>query len=338
MLESKPDAVEGKNTVNNAEWAYHPPLPIENAPLLEWPPNPVKIGKWFVGMWLALTDRVVILLISIVTWFYLQPSIKDCVQFELGWIAQIYARNLGLVVVLAGALHLYFYYFKKQETKRQFDTREMIKDSGNFTLGSQVRDNMFWTCASGVTVWSAYEVLIMWAFANGYAPYLSWSDNPVWFVLLIVLLPVWYSFHFYWAHRSLHWKPLYRIAHALHHRNINVGPWSGLSMHPIEHLLYFSSALIHLVVATHPIHLMFNMQYFALAAITSHSGFETLLVKDKDSVNLGYFFHHLHHRYFECNYGTGEVPWDKWFGSFHDGTPEATVKMRERRRRMNAAA
>ena len=53
---------------------------------------------------------------------------------------------------------------------------------------------------------------------------------------------------------------------------------------------------------------------------------------------LGDFFHQLHHRYFECNYGTIEMPWDKWFGSFHDGTPEATAMVRERRRKMHGQA
>jgi sterol desaturase/sphingolipid hydroxylase (fatty acid hydroxylase superfamily) len=46
---------------------------------------------------------------------------------------------------------------------------------------------------------------------------------------------------FYFAHRLLHWPPLYELAHKLHHRNTNPGPWSGLSMHPIEHVIYFST-------------------------------------------------------------------------------------------------
>ena len=44
--------------------------------------------------------------------------------------------------------------------------------------------------------------------------------------------------------------------------------------------------------------------------------------------------HQMHHRYFECNYGSLEIPWDKFFGSFHDGTVEADKRMKERRIRM----
>ncbi len=336
--QSRPDTLDAKPAARKAEWGYLPPLPLENAPLFVWPPNPVKIARWFAATWHLMAERVIILAIAIATWFYLQPALETCVTFEFGWIAYIYGRNMGLVLLVAGGLHLYLYTFAKQGDRRRFDLRDLVRNSRSFTWRNQVHDNMFWTCASGVTVWTAYEVLLMWAFANGYVPMTSWSENPVWCVALIALVPVWYSFHFYWAHRLLHWKPLYRMAHALHHRNTNIGPWSGLSMHPVEHVLYFSSALIHFVVASHPVHLLYNMQYFALAAVTAHSGYETLLVKDRDSVNLGYFFHQLHHRYFECNYGTGEMPWDKWFGSFHDGTPEATLRMRARRKRMHGTA
>lgn len=49
---------------------------------------------------------------------------------------------------------------------------------------------------------------------------------------------------------------------------------------------------------------------------------------------LGTFHHQLHHRYFDCNYGSLEIPWDKWFGSFHDGTIVSKEKMQERRKRI----
>ena len=94
-------------------------------------------------------------------------------------------------------------------------------------------------------------------------------------------------------------------------------------MHPIEHLLFFSSILIHWIIAAHPIHILFHMQHQALTAVTSHAGFDALLVKDKNALSLGNFHHQMHHRYFECNYGNLEVPWDKMFGSFHDGTDES---------------
>jgi sterol desaturase/sphingolipid hydroxylase (fatty acid hydroxylase superfamily) len=315
-------------------WHWHPDLPLKNSPVFDWPPNPITIVKTLASYWFALTARVVIVVTALISWFYLQPALEQCVDFAPGWILQMYARNLSLILLVAGGMHLYFYTYTVQGKQLRFDARPLIRNGRAFSFRDQVKDNMFWSIASGVTLWTAYEVLLIWSFANGYISTLEWSGNQVWFVLVFVLIPIWYSFHFYWIHRSLHWPPLYRLVHSLHHRNINIGPWSGVSMHPIETLFYYSSVLIHFVVPSHPLHILFHLQFNTLAAVTSHSGFEALLVGGKKRMDLGYFFHQLHHRYFECNYGIDEMPWDKWFGSFHDGTPEATERVRERRRKM----
>ncbi len=313
-------------------WNHRPPVPIQTSPVFSWPPAPIKVLRWFAVRWINIAENTILVGLAIVCWFWFQPPMEEAKQFAVGWIAQIYLRNLILMVVVPGGLHLFFYSARRQGQRLKYDPKDLKAKSRAFTFNSQVLDNMFWTLASGVTFWTAFEVLMFWAMANGYAPFLLWSQNPVWFVALFLLTPIWISFHFYWIHRLLHWPPLYRMAHALHHRNTNVGPWSGLSMHPVEHVLFFSSVLIHWIVAAHPIHIMFQMQHQALTAATSHTGFEGVLVNDKNRLALGTFHHQLHHRFFECNYGNLDVPWDKWFGSFHDGTSQAHKKMKQRRR------
>jgi len=144
-----------------------------------------------------------------------------------------------------------------------------------------------------------------------------WS--VLWFVVWFPLIGVWYSFHFYWVHRFLHWKPMYIRFHSVHHRNVTIGPWSGFSMHPVEHMLYLSSLFLHLLVPSHPIHMLFHVYWLTLATATSHSGYESLVV-GSGRTTIATFFHQLHHRYFTCNYGNLELPMDRWFGSFHDGT------------------
>ena len=147
---------------------------------------------------------------------------------------------------------------------------------------------------------------------------------------MFVVIPLWGNVHFYWIHRLIHWQPLYKYVHSLHHRNIVTGPWSGLSMHPVEHFLYLTSIVMHLILASHPIHFIFHLMTKVLQAPTSHSGYEKLLVKEKTGAGLhiGDFFHQLHHRYFECNYGEPEVPFDQWFGTYHDGTDEGLAHIR----------
>ncbi len=80
------------------------------------------------------------------------------------------------------------------------------------------------------------------------------------------------------------------------------------------------------------------MYYTVLAAITSHSGYADLVVKGKPALELGNFFHQLHRRYFDCNYGNPHVPLDKWLGSFHDGSPEATARLRQRQLKLRRSS
>lgn len=37
---------------------------------------------------------------------------------------------------------------------------------------------------------------------------------------------------------------LYSKVHSLHHKSYNTGPWSGLCMHPVEHICYYSVTLL----------------------------------------------------------------------------------------------
>ncbi|WP_367278311.1 sterol desaturase family protein [uncultured Roseobacter sp.] len=94
---------------------------------------------------------------------------------------------------------------------------------------------------------------------------------------------------------------LLRFWHSLHHRNVNVGPWSGLAMHPVEGFPYLSGILIHFLLPSHPIHVIFHMYPLSLWALYSHAGFDKMILRDTEAMKAGSFHHQLHHRYFECS-------------------------------------
>lgn len=331
--ETGPDA----QPVKLREWHFHPKLPISMSPAFDIPPRPKAALAWLFGTWLKLTPPVSHMIFALVAYAFLWPSsIEAMQQLSWTWPAQIFAINFGAVLILAGALHTYLFIFAGQGVRLKFDARPMEKNR-RFTFGNQVWDNVFWTLASGVPIWSTWMILYFWVAANGWVPKVeSIGSAPIWFVLFFFLIRFWQSFHFYWIHRLIHIPWLFKNVHHLHHRNINVGPWSGLSMHPVEHVLYYSGILIHFALPSHPIHVIFHMFALNLGAIYSHSGFERLLIRDKETIKAGSFHHQLHHRYFECNYGSEEIPLDRWFGSFHDGTREATERIRARKKRLFA--
>lgn len=310
---------------------YHPPEPVQTAPIWRWPPAPARLFKWIFGFpgflwpWNALY-----LAIAVVTWQFLTPSLATMCTLEPGWIALVLLRNAGLIVLVAGAWHLRLYALKAQGTEYKYSGRWLAKDNNNFLFRDQLLDNLFWTFASAVPIWTAYEVLTLWAMANGTIPALDFWASPVYSIGLLVFIPIFREFHFYCIHRLIHWPPLYRTVHKLHHNNINPGPWSGLSMHPVEHVLYFSGVLLHWIVPSAPVHAIFHLFHLAFSPSQGHNGFDQVVLKDGTTMSVDNYNHYLHHRYFEVNYGDGLVPLDKLFGTFHDGTKEAHERMNRR--------
>ena len=319
-----------RNKTTN-KWNWQPEGLLEYSPLFVWPFNIRKFFLWFKVTYLSLSIRMIVLLLSLATWYFFMPLIDRCVEIKFGWIFEVYIRNLVMMFLIAGGLHLYFYSYKKQGLKLKFDPRDLAYKSRVFAFNNQVFDNVYYSIVYGVTFWTMFEILFLWSYANNFITLLTWSNNPMLFVALIVIIPIWHSFHFYWIHRILHFKPLYNKVHSLHHKNVNVGPWSGMSMHPIETFIYLTSVLIHFVILSSPFHIIYHLQYMIFNAVIAHSGFDGLLVNNRKRLSLGRFHHQLHHRYFECNYGNAEMPWDKWFKTFHDGSDNAMSEIRKNR-------
>ncbi|MEL6476072.1 MAG: sterol desaturase family protein [Pseudomonadota bacterium] len=311
------------------EWNHTPAeLPLQVNPLWHWPPRPMAVLRWYWEAWFPLTVNLGIVALAFAALAWASPTLEEAATPGL-WIGEILLRNLLLVTLLAQSLHLIFHGRALQGSARKYDPRPFPRKGRIFDFGDQYWDNVFWTLASAVPVWTAWEALIWWAMANGLAPVWRWEDGAIWFLAIFFLIPIWESFYFYWIHRLLHTEAFYRF-HALHHRNTDIGPWSGLSMHPIEHLLYFGTAAIHFVVPTHPVHLICHLMFYALYAVTTHTGFEGVWAGGRKRLHLGNFHHQMHHRYFEVNYGTLEVPWDLLFGTFHDGSDAAKARMKAR--------
>ncbi|MEM6760610.1 MAG: sterol desaturase family protein [Pseudomonadota bacterium] len=317
-----------------ARWNHRPQVPLAQNPLFQWPPRPAAILRWYAAFWFEISTTTLCFVLALGAYFLILPPLEAMVHLEWGWVARVWLANLVPQCLIAGTLHYWLITRKGQGDTSKFDPRDQASNNGSFTFRNQLYDNMFWHIASGITLWSVAQVLVFWAMANGVAPVFFFPENPVWFVLWFVLIPIWSSFHFYWIHRVLHWPPLYKLAHSLHHRNVNVGPWSGISMHPVEHVMFYTNFAIHLVVPSHPLHVWFHGYIQSTHPVFSHSGFEELVVNETPQMRMGVYFHQLHHRYFECNYGTVEMPWDRWFGSYHDGSGRATDEARARKKQM----
>ena len=312
--EQEPAAIDDGTESRDAKGEWMPRI-LGKAMPFAWPIVPRKLIRFFLGFpgFLWPFGAALYYGLGYLTWSYLQPGAHDPTTFSqlrAEWIWPMFVRNYVMLAIVGTTLHGILYWRRVQGTRFKYNSRWPSTDSQAFLFKDQVKDNVFWSMASGGTIWSFYEVFMLWAYGNGWAPLMTFSDNPVWFVVLALLLPFWQDLHFYVVHRISHWQWIYDNAHYLHHRNTNVGPWSGLSMHPIEHLIYFTRWIILFVVASHPIHMFYLMQRPALNPALGHTGFDRLIIKEESNgISIDTFFHYLHHRYFECNYGTPPCRW-----------------------------
>ena len=303
----------------------------EYPPVIVWPPRPKAFLKWMFGLpGFIFPYNLIFALVAVGYWFIL-PPIETFQTFELGWIAYIWAINIVIVTVFFGFFHVVLYSRRSQGKEFKYNAKWLATDNKLFFGNSQLRDNLFYTYVSGVTVWTAYLAVSLWLYANHLVPWAEWAENPVWIVAMFFIVSIWRDVHFYMIHRLIHWPPLYKLAHHVHHRNVNIGPFSGLAMHPVEHLFYFSCVLLNWVVASHPVNAIHNLVHAGMSPAPGHCGFDQMiLANDADDpklLDLVGWDHYLHHRYYEVNYADGVFPLDKWFGTFHDGSDEAHARM-----------
>jgi sterol desaturase/sphingolipid hydroxylase (fatty acid hydroxylase superfamily) len=312
---------------------YRPEEPIRIGPPFQWPPQPIVLFKWLFGFpgylwpWTALYAAI-----AFVWWRYLTLDMSAMQIFSVDWIAPLLLGNLALLVAVVSAWHGRLYVGKAQGTDYKYNSKWLAAGNPSFLFRNQLWDNVFWSVCSAVPIWTAYEAVTFWLHANGYVPEVSWQTQPIYCALLVLLTPLWLQIHFYFTHRFIHWTPLYRAAHFVHHKNINPGPWSGLAMHPLEHLIYFSGVALYWIVPSHPLHSLYALLALALSPAIGHLGFDRLVLGKATSLTIGEYMHYLHHKYVQVNYGTGLIPLDRWLGTFHDGSDAATEALKKRMR------
>ena len=171
------------------------PVAIDVPPLFSWPFSPIAALKWLVS--LMLPWGLLWLGLAIVSWFYLTPDMEQMKYLEFGWIASIWIRNAVLITLVLGGLHWWLHMRKGQGKETKFTKRWLATDDDKFLWRNQVKDNMFWSIVSGVSVWTAYEALTFWWYANGNVVWSTFSESPVYFIIMIWGVMFWSTFHFY---------------------------------------------------------------------------------------------------------------------------------------------
>ena len=310
----------------NKRGDFAPSAPLRPAPIWALPPKPLAVLKWLPGYFLPW--NLVMFAIALVLWTWATPAISTLKFLSPGWIIYLYLRNSAIVFAFYGALELRLYLRRAQGKAFKFNAKWPAENSSDvFMFKNQIIDGMIRTFTSGVPVWTAYEVLALWCYANGIGHWTTFADHPVWLTLLTLLIPAFHEAHFFCIHRLIHIPFLYKYIHSVHHNSVNPSPWSSLSMHPIEHLLYWSGSLLYFIIPTHPLIVLYQLNFAGVGAVVGHIGFDKIVTGDKTAMDTHAYAHYLHHKYFEVNYADGTVPLDIVFGTWHDGTAAGDARL-----------
>lgn len=311
---------------------YTPNEPAATAPLFTLPPRPLALLKWLPSYFLPY--NALFFVSALVWWAWIVPPVAVMQTLAWGWVLWLFAVNAVAVFLWYSAFELHLYIRRAQGNRFKYNGKfPADTPSDVFWFKSQNLDNFLRGMLTGVPIWTGLQVLVLWAFANGYVPWLTFAEHPVWLGVLCLIVPVIHEFHFFCIHRLIHTPFLYKWVHSVHHNSINPSPWSSLSMHPVEHLFYFSTILYHLILPSNPVIALYQLHVAGFGAVPGHVGFDKVEVTETSAISTHAYIHYLHHKYFEVNYGDGLIPIDRWIGTFHDGTKAADERMKERFRR-----
>ncbi|MEZ2414197.1 sterol desaturase family protein [Muriicola sp. E247] len=213
-------------------------------------------------------------------------------------------------LIMAGIPFLVFYVAPGRRLKR-------TKIQEKRPLGSQIRREILYSLLTlliyGLGIW----IFLDWIQEGSTMHYKNISDYGLAYAFLSFLLMVFlHDTYFYWTHRLIHHKSLFRIIHKVHHQFTNPTPWSAFSFHPFEAVL--SMGVIPIIVFLLPWHqytLIAFISFMTLYDVYIHLGFDPVLLRLGSWQNTA-SDHNYHHQNARVNYGLYFTFWDQLMGTY----------------------
>jgi ferredoxin-NADP reductase/sterol desaturase/sphingolipid hydroxylase (fatty acid hydroxylase superfamily) len=145
--------------------------------------------------------------------------------------------------------------------------------------------------------------------------YLDAGKYGLWYeVFTIVVMLLVSDTWFYWSHRTMHHPSIYRYIHALHHKSLDVNPFTSSSFHIIESLWLTVWVLLLAIVMPISMTVLGIMQVIGtFNNLKSHLGYELFpkfFSLPPFNMLVNATNHSLHHTQYNGNYGLFFRFWD----------------------------
>lgn len=247
----------------------------------------------------------------------------------LEFIKQYFTTVIAALTIMSVAYLIFWVIFGKKLGNRKI---QLSKRAG----WSQIKEEIGATLLSFIGS-TAFMLLLLSFKDNGLTKfYTEAGKNGLWYeVLTVITMLVLSDTWFYWSHRAMHHPSIYKYVHALHHKSLDVNPYTSTSFHVIEGLW--------LTVWVLPLAMVMPISMTTLGVVQVIGTFNNL------KSHLGYelfpkFFsvppfnmlvtatnHSLHHTQYNGNYGLFFRFWDIVCGTELNSTESTFEEIHQRK-------
>lgn len=227
-----------------------------------------------------------------------------------GLSAIIIARYFAIVAPIHWALWQRIPKHARRLSKRQ-PTRATISNEIRLSVISAFIYAL--PAAIVLEMWKAGGTAIYGGMPEGLG---AWVWVPISAFVYLFVQDTW----FYFTHRIMHHRTLFKHTHAGHHRSVQPTPWASFSFDPIEAVS--SAWLLPVMALVLPIHwatALIILMLMTINSVFNHAGWEVYPARWIDGwwgrhiITASH--HNLHHTRFTGNYGLYFRFWDKVCGT-----------------------
>lgn len=218
----------------------------------------------------------------------------------------------GIYLVFAGIPYLVFWQWKKEAFAHK-------KIQQNSRRPPRARQEIGYSLLTLLTFSAMLGVLFELPRLGITQLYFSIGDYGwIWFVVSIVLMTLAHDTYYYWAHRAMHTRWLFKHVHVVHHQFTNPTPFAAYAFHPGE--IIIEIAVFAVLVFLFPIHPLAIAVYIVLLTylnVISHLGFE-LYTSNIHRWFITSTHHNMHHSRVNGNFMLYFNIWDRLMGTNHE--------------------
>jgi len=253
--------------------------------------------------------------------------------------ANVFTFDLGRYLIAASALSLVLWLAGSWAETRRIQNRRARRADYLREITSSFR-TVFFFAITGLATVLLIEAGIIRMYEGSY--------NAGTFIVQLVAITVAHDTYFYWMHRALHHRRLFRATHLHHHKSRTPTPWAAYSFSSWEAVTEAAFTPLFLLVvslagvAFIDYAIFIDLDWMIARHVIGHAGVEVHPAGWVDNKWLDWLttttHHDLHHSEGRHNFALYFTWWDRWMGTEHPRYREIFREVTERGRKVDAEA